>query len=351
MSFIIEDDTVNSRDENGNTALHRVAYDGNLDMMKMLVSRGAKFCRNNDDVDPAMMAVRNGNFHILRELCRIFAIKIKRSERRYKNVFLDAACADIKVATFLGYKHSCRDVMKNSQLALAVKSGRYDNVAYYLTHNNAYEDKAMILAIKYDRVECVKLFLPHKFFNIMETVTFALKKGNYDIVKLFVENADSHDKKFRHVIKKSLKYVAKNGNVKCGRYVLSAGADIEHYNGRLMTPLHIAIERGHESFAKFLINSGANVEATDQDNETALMYAARYGHLSTVKEIIIHGGTFDKFCMLGYSTVDCACMGGHIEVVKYLHEQGADIRSDNDKCSSIAFINGYVELVKYLHEN
>ena len=41
----------------------------------------------------------------------------------------------------------------------------------------------------------------------------------------------------------------------------------------------------------------------------------------------------------------------NIEVVKYLHENGADITANDNYVVICAAENGYLDMVKYLHEN
>ena len=43
-------------------------------------------------------------------------------------------------------------------------------------------------------------------------------------------------------------------------------------------------------------------------------------------------------------------MRGHIEVVKYLVEHGADIHAVNEQALRLAKENGHIEIVKYLNE-
>ena len=47
-------------------------------------------------------------------------------------------------------------------------------------------------------------------------------------------------------------------------------------------------------------------------------------------------------------SVRYASYNGHLDVVKYLVSQGADIRADNDEAVRWASFNGHLEVVKYL---
>lgn len=49
--------------------------------------------------------------------------------------------------------------------------------------------------------------------------------------------------------------------------------------------------------------------------------------------------------------VGLAARNGHLEVVKYLHQNGADITADNNYAVRKAAANGHLEVVKYLQAN
>jgi len=52
-----------------------------------------------------------------------------------------------------------------------------------------------------------------------------------------------------------------------------------------------------------------------------------------------------------HSVIQLASHYGHLEMVKYLHKRGADIRALDDYCISWAAHEGHLEIVKYLHDN
>ena len=46
-----------------------------------------------------------------------------------------------------------------------------------------------------------------------------------------------------------------------------------------------------------------------------------------------------------------ASESGHLEVVKYLHTNGADITAENNRAIILANKNGHVKVVKYLYNH
>jgi ankyrin repeat protein len=81
------------------------------------------------------------------------------------------------------------------------------------------------------------------------------------------------------------------------------------------------------------------------DNDCALRLSAANGHLETVKYLVEHGA--DIHAEMDYSL----CWGaknGHLETVKYLVENGADIHAKTNYAIRLSAKNGHIEVVNYL---
>ena len=69
---------------------------------------------------------------------------------------------------------------------------------------------------------------------------------------------------------------------------LGTRADIEDKNG--LTPLHHAVQQGHEEVAKILIKAGANVNKTiGPERWTSLHYAVAYKLVEMVRLLVRNG--------------------------------------------------------------
>lgn len=88
-------------------------------------------------------------------------------------------------------------------------------------------------------------------------------------------------------------------------------------------------------------------EVTNDDNY-ALKYSAENGHLDVVKYLIEHGA--DVHANNDYA-LRWSANNGYLDVVKYLVENGADIHVNSDVPLLNAVINGHLDVVKYLVEN
>ena len=77
----------------------------------------------------------------------------------------------------------------------------------------------------------------------------------------------------------------------------------------------------------------------------AIRYASQNGHLEVVKCLVENGVDFK---VLNNFAVRTASVNGHLEVVKYLVEKGADFRAlDNNTCKLATWF-GHKEVEKYL---
>ena len=77
----------------------------------------------------------------------------------------------------------------------------------------------------------------------------------------------------------------------------------------------------------------------------AIIQPAKNGHLEVVKYLVSQGA---DVILYGNFAVQYASMNGHIEVVKYLISQGANVRTENDFSTLYASDFGHLEIVKYL---
>jgi ankyrin repeat protein len=80
----------------------------------------------------------------------------------------------------------------------------------------------------------------------------------------------------------------------------------------------------------------------------ALRYASLYGQFNIVKFLIENGANVKTN---NNQPIQSASTGGYLDVVRLLFENGADIHIDNDKPLQYASYNGHIELVKFLVEN
>ncbi len=78
-----------------------------------------------------------------------------------------------------------------------------------------------------------------------------------------------------------------------------------------------------------------------------LIYASESGHFPVVKYLVKHGANIHAH---DEYPLRVASQNGHLEIVNFLTEEGADIHIFNDSPLSIASENGHLPIVKFLIE-
>jgi ankyrin repeat protein len=107
-----------------------------------------------------------------------------------------------------------------------------------------------------------------------------------------------------------------------------------------------ASENGDLEGLKLLVEErGANVRA--QHNQ-ALISASYNGHLDVVKYLVENGA---KISAQRNKALIEASDGGHLDIVKYLVERGADVSAQRNQALIHASRKGRLDIVKYLAEN
>jgi len=218
----------------------------------------------------------------------------------------------------------------------------------------------------------------------------AAEDGHIDIVQALIANGAEIEAKDRYR-RTPLMYAAKYGHIAVVKTLIENGAK-EAKDRYRSTPLMFAVEYGHIAVVKALIENGAEIEAKDGYGRTPLMLAAKCGHIAVVKALIANGANKDEikeelpniilldlightqeaiieklheFKNLGIDVIQIDNAGGqsvlhlvakdgHIEVVKALIANGAEIEAEDEDGRTplmLAAKKGHIEVVKALIAN
>ncbi|MFM2428508.1 MAG: hypothetical protein RL012_392, partial [Bacteroidota bacterium] len=97
------------------------------------------------------------------------------------------------------------------------------------------------------------------------------------------------------------------------------------------TPLHHAVDRGHEATAEVLIKHGAAVEAKNNWQETPLHRATMQGHTNTVALLLDHRAATESRNVDNRTPLYCATQQGHMSTVAFLLSRGAAIATTDEE--------------------
>ena len=107
---------------------------------------------------------------------------------------------------------------------------------------------------------------------------------------------------------------------------------------------------GSVKYLKLAIELGVEKNFQDDDGFTGLMYAANHGHLDVLKYLIDNGADINsQDSEFGTFPLKRAVEGGHIDCVQYLIAAGADINL-RDKANHTALFAAYMSNTKNRQE-
>lgn len=126
---------------------------------------------------------------------------------------------------------------------------------------------------------------------------------------------------------------------------------------RMESELSKAAKNGDLNLVSVLILAGAGVDgAVEGNGYPPLCVAAASGHIEVVKFLIENNADINKSdnCGYSYTPLHQACRKGHLEIVKLLLERGADINvTDRNGATPLHLIfkKGYKDIAHLLIEN
>uniref|UniRef100_A0A8B9YTM7 Ankyrin repeat domain-containing protein 17 n=1 Tax=Bos mutus grunniens TaxID=30521 RepID=A0A8B9YTM7_BOSMU len=221
-----------------------------------------------------------------------------------------------------------------SLLCLACSAGYYELAQVLLAMHANVEDRGikgditpLMAAANGGHVKIVKLLLAHK-----ADVNAQSSTGNT-----------------------ALTYACAGGYVDVVKVLLESGASIEDHNENGHTPLMEAGSAGHVEVARLLLlENGAGINThSNEFKESALTLACYKGHLEMVRFLLEAGADQEHKTDEMHTALMEACMDGHVEVARLLLDSGAQVNMPADSFESpltLAACGGHVELAALLIE-
>lgn len=189
-------------------------------------------------------------------------------------------------------------------------------------------------------------YVKHTFFKV-----FALSGGGYKITSCLRLLGGGNDT--MKEIDKQLFQATEQGDLTKISALLKQGANlnatwVEYPTGYIkqgMTLMMLAASQGHQAIVEFFIKLGANPDEKSQDamGYTATMFAIERGHLDLVKYLQKQSANLK-------GTLHLAILGKQLSMVKYLVSQGLKPNDPygDETALDCAYIFGTDEITKYL---
>jgi len=277
---------------NGYSALMITANNGSMDIVSLLLQKGA-----------------NPNYHgfFIPNEQRTLENLMKGLSKSEENTALSLAAASGTKAKALvelllkgGADVDCgnEDIGITTPLMIASRDGNLE-LAKLLIENKANLDAKdrndnstpLAFAIQSRHGEIVKLLLQHGAdIREFDYVQLALENGDAGVLDLLIQKgADIHARGY-------LRMAAEQGNASFAEVLLRHGAAVDSGSTGVgtSTPLLIASNAGNYELAKLLVEHGANVNARDEkDGSTPLILAIEGRHNEVAKMLLENGAAPD----------------------------------------------------------
>jgi len=211
-------------------------------------------------------------------------------------------------------------------------------------------------------VSCVCVFdISRKFLQIMDScapptidlnalLSTACRFGDLEISRLLIDKGSdvtASDDGGRTPLHRALE----EGHEGVARLLIDKGADVTVADKFKWTPLDRASRAGNKGLAQLLIEKGADAAAADEGGSTALHLASGWGREEVVGLLIDKGADPSAGLIDGRTPLHRAVEGGHSGVVRLLVDKGVDVTVADKKGRTplhLASENGTEEVVRLL---
>ena len=292
------------RDEEGKTLLWKAASEGELDLIIILLDKGAKVGQ--------------------RDLNGFEPIHIATVKRKFDAAKLLVEYGNADIHSYLKYGITI--------LHIAAISGNSDMISYLISKG------ADVNQIPHEGAGGSALSWASSVGHI-EAMTILLKHG------ADVNKRDVNDWSPIHS-------AAADGQLDAMKILLENGAHADQVNRTGYRPIHLATETGQTEAIKMLLDVGnVDIESKTIDGDSALTLAAKHMRWDLVKNLTLWGADANYGGRYGSTALHWAASRGHSEVLKFLLERGANVESVNKlKCRPlhVAAQHGHLEQVKIL---
>ncbi|USO00797.1 MAG: ankyrin repeat domain-containing protein [Alphaproteobacteria bacterium] len=380
--------------KNRRTALMLAAHNGHVDIVNLLIPRGADLDNQDKDESTALMLALSNVGTALHHNC-LCIVKILIGE----GADLDKQNKDGDTALMLASKgavqatsdqayndylrainaligeenHNRRaDLDKQNKdgtaLMIFVKGGDGYGAGILLGRgascnvrvSDPFGDTALIMALRKSDTTTASLLIRSKadihcrYVNDETALMIASEKGCLDNVRELVDHRANCNERGNHK-RTALMYALCQRQLVRGIVDILAPKTSPNLRDSLdYTDLMYAAEKGH-NIIRVLINAGADVNFPNNFDETALMRVACFGHKVVAVSLIQNGARVNLGNKVGRTALMYASLHGHRDMVETLVQRGAEVNLSSaitgDSAIELAHAKGHEEIVEFLLEN
>ncbi|XP_069675895.1 uncharacterized protein [Periplaneta americana] len=306
------DQFINIRDDMNNTALSYAIQHGNVQIVTLLIERGAdfKFCSKFGSI-PIFLAAEYGHVEVVRLLIER-GVDVNACNQHGENLIFTAVRRDhVDLVEFLidrGINVHARNKNGDSLISSAVEYGRVNIVNLLIEEHG------------------IDVNVCNKYGNSLTFI--AAERGHVDIVKLLIDKGadiNARNKLGESPLFTALKVRYGDGNIE--RLLIERGANVNVRTNDGITPIMAAVESGLLNAVWMLIEKNADVNVRNKLGETPIMMALKHDNEDILKLLLGKGADINARTNDGVSLAIAAAKRGLENLTILLVERGADVNA------------------------
>ncbi|XP_037622637.1 serine/threonine-protein phosphatase 6 regulatory ankyrin repeat subunit C-like [Sebastes umbrosus] len=340
VTFLLENEDVNSLDQEQSTPLHVAAYLGDVHTMDLLITSGANVnAKDQGLLTPLHRAAASQNEKAVELLLKHKAEVNTQDKYWHTPLHMAAAkwatgCAKALIPHVRSV--DVADRTGRTPLHHAAHSGHEEmvNLLQSKGANISAKDKKERQAIHWasylGHVEVVKLLVFHSADVMCKDkrgytpLHAAAASGQLDVIKHLLRHAVEIDEPnmFGNT---ALHMACHTGQDAVATELVNCGANINQPNHHGSTPLHLSAASSSGVLClELLINNGADVNVQNKEGKSPLHMAAMHGRFTGSQILIQNGGEIECADMFGNTSLHVAARYGQELLISTLLTNGAD---------------------------
>jgi ankyrin repeat protein len=355
---------VNCRDIEGNTPLIIATRVKNIDLVEILLEKGANFnLANNDKLSAMWYAIGQGSLDIVK-IFHSYGEALNQNINGLSYFYLALHRGHFDIADYLienGANINKQEETGLSPLMIACEERRIDIVKYLISNKVDYNLKtkdnttALYHICTKPHIEdleetsaIAKILIDNgaeiNIESIHNSPLHVAAKWNAELVKLLVENNAKIE--YENNSGQTAIYTS---DIKSIEYLLSKGANINHIDDFKATPLQWAVSWGKEDLALYFVKNDASI-LIEQNNQNIIVTAVEKGLTSLVTLLLKKGVDVNSTNNVNYPIIIKAITYGHADIVKLLINKGVSLELKVDRNEKLIHFVRDIEILNILEK-